>query len=263
MRNHPTFQIWLSSSREQEGLLYALLACFKVLATVVGRFMPSGSLIFGSWKHDSIMTTYHNHWDLLTTSVQCIKRRGTGARQNRGQTLCINIEIYTETPMRSIQIPRVPSWKDDSVYTLNVSGRFTPDFSRWQHLSCKLHKPWWFNSWLRKISWRSLGHSSQKKVTKNGQNRKLFQASKEDMPSIQNIVGVSDATGSIKNPPETLLPVLGVSVSQVWWFWSCSPRFSTQLQPQKPPDWSWNPSPHRWSFTWMSQEVSKWVITYL
>ena len=66
-----------------------------------------------------------------------------------------------------------------------------------------------------------------------------------------------------KNPLTLSCHFPGVSVSQVWWFWSCSPCFSTQLQPQKPPDWSWNPSPHRWSFTWMSQEVSKWVITYL
>lgn len=108
--------------------------------------------------------------------------------------------------MRSIQIPRVPSWKDDSIYTLNVSGRFTPDFSRWQHLSCKLHKPWRFNSWFIKISWRSLGTCRKKKVTKNGQNKKLFQASKEDMPSIQNFVRVSDAP---LKPPDTLLPVPG------------------------------------------------------
>ena len=51
-------------------------------------------------------------------------------------------------------------------------------------------------------------HWSQKKVTKNGQNKKLFQASKEDMPSIQNFVGVSDATGS-KKKPHPLLPVPG------------------------------------------------------
>lgn len=39
-------------------------------------------------------------------------------------------------------------------------------------------------------------HWSQKKGHKEWPKQKLFQASREDMPSIQNFVGVSDATGS-------------------------------------------------------------------
>ena len=207
MRNHPAFQIWLSSRREEEGLLYALLVCFKVLATVVGRFMPSGALVFCSWKHDSIMTTYHNRWDLLTTSVQCIKWCGTGARQNRGQTLCINIEIYTETPMRSIQIPRAPSWKDDSVYTRNVSGHFTPDFSGWQHLSRELHKPWWCNSWLIKISWRSLGTGRQKRSQRMAKTKTLFRQVRKICLAFKTLVFRMPPVPL--NPPDTLLPFSG------------------------------------------------------
>ena len=125
--------------------------------------------------------------------------------------------IHTETPMRSIQISRVSSWKDDSVYTLNVSGRFTPDFSRWQHLSCKLHRQWWFNSWLIKISWRSLGTGRRKRSQRMAKTKNYFRQVRKICLAFKTLlvfrmppVPLNHLTLFCQSPGVSSLPVLAL-----------------------------------------------------